>query len=128
MKDYSQSQSVLANNFDKYKLFKDGVPVSFQGKDGEIKKERLKIFDFDDATKNDFLAVRELWVQGDLYRRWIDIAAFVNGIPLLFIECKNIHKDLKHAYERNLGVFWHTQGAGKRVIRWCSSLLRCIAS
>ena len=38
--DYSQSQSLLANNFDKYKLFKNGVLVSFQGKDGGIKKER----------------------------------------------------------------------------------------
>ena len=44
--DYSQSQSLLANNFDKYKLFKDGVLVSFQGEHGEIKRERLKIFDF----------------------------------------------------------------------------------
>ena len=108
VKDYSQSQSMLANNFDKYKLFKDGVLVSFQGEHGEIKKERLKIFNFDDAAKNDFLAVRELWVQGDLYRRRIDIAGFVNGIPLLFVECKNIHKDLKHAYERNLADYKDT--------------------
>ncbi len=35
--DYSQSQSMLASNFDKYKLFKDGVLVSFQGEQGEIK-------------------------------------------------------------------------------------------
>ena len=28
--DYSQSQSLLANNFDKYKLFKDGILVSFK--------------------------------------------------------------------------------------------------
>ncbi len=108
VKDYSQSQSLLANNFDKYKLFKDGVLVSFQGEHGEIKKERLKIFDFDDATNNDFLAVRELWIQGGLYRRRIDIAGFVNGIPLLFVECKNIHKDLKHAYERNLADYKDT--------------------
>lgn len=108
VKDYSQSQSSLASNFDKYKLFKDGALVSFQGERGEIKKERLKIFDFDDAAKNDFLAVRELWVQGDLYRRRVDIAGSVNGIPLLFIECKNIHKDLKHAYERNLADYKDT--------------------
>jgi len=57
--DYSHSQSLLANNFDKYKLFKDGVLVSFQGKDGVIKKDRLKILDFDDAINNHFLAVRE---------------------------------------------------------------------
>jgi len=37
--DYSQSQSLLANNFDKYKLFKDGVPVSFQGEHGGGRKE-----------------------------------------------------------------------------------------
>ncbi|MFH1310522.1 MAG: type I restriction endonuclease, partial [Candidatus Omnitrophota bacterium] len=109
--DYSQSQSLLANNFDKYKLFKDGVLVSYQDGHGEIKKERLKVFDFDDATReanNHFLAVRELWVQGDLYRRRIDIVGFVNGIPLLFIECKNIHKDLKQAYERNLADYKDT--------------------
>ena len=44
--DYSQSQSMLSSNFDRYKLFKDGVPVTFQGEHGEIKKERLKVFDF----------------------------------------------------------------------------------
>jgi len=109
--DYSHSQSLLANNFDKYKLFKDGVLVSFQGENGEIKRERLRIFDFDEATaaaNNYFLVVRELWIQGDLYRRRIDIAGFVNGIPLLFVECKNIHKDLKQAYEKNLADYKDT--------------------
>ena len=106
--EYSQTQSMLSSNFDKYKLFKDGVPVSFQGKDGEIKKERLKIFDFTEAANNHFLTVRELWVQGDLYRRRIDIVGFVNGIPLLFVECKNIHKDLKNAYERNFADYKDT--------------------
>ncbi len=109
--DYSQSQSLLANNSDKYKLFKDGILVSFQHKDSGIIKERLKVFDFDEATKaenNHFLAVRELWVQGELYRRRIDIAGFVNGIPLLFIECKNIHRDLKQAYEGNLADYKDT--------------------
>ena len=106
--DYSQSQSVLSSNFDKYKLFKDGVLVSFQGADGEIKRERLKVFDFNNPKNNHFLAVRELWVKGDLYRRRIDIVGFVNGIPLLFVECKNIHKDLKNAYEKNFSDYKDT--------------------
>lgn len=41
--DYSQSQSMVSANFDKYKLFKDGALVSFQGEHGKIKKERLRI-------------------------------------------------------------------------------------
>lgn len=106
--DYSQSQSMLSCNFDKYRLFKDGVLVSFQGEHDEIKKERLRIFDFNEAGNNNFLAVRELWVQGDLYRRRIDIAGFVNGIPLLFVECKNIHKNLRNAYERNFADYKDT--------------------
>jgi len=77
--DYSQSQSMLSSNFDKYKLFKDGVLVSFQGEHGEIKKERLKIFDFNEAANNHFLAVRELWVQG-YYRVCKRYSTFVRGV------------------------------------------------
>ena len=105
--DYSQSQSLLSSNFDKYKLFKDGVLVSFQGADREIKRT-AESFDFNNPENNHFLTVRELWVQGDLYRRRIDIVGFVNGIPLLFIECKNIHKDLKNAYEKNFSDYKDT--------------------
>jgi type I restriction enzyme, R subunit len=47
--NYSQSQTMLSSNFDKYKLFKNGVLVSFHGEHGEIKKERLKVFDFDEV-------------------------------------------------------------------------------
>ncbi|MBC8344728.1 MAG: type I restriction endonuclease subunit R [Candidatus Marinimicrobia bacterium] len=106
--DYSRSQTMLSNNFDKYTLFKDGVLVSYKNEEGEIEKERLKIFDFDDAENNHFLTVRELWVQGDLYRRRIDIVGFVNGIPLLFVECKSIHKKLKNAYEKNFADYKDT--------------------
>ena len=109
--DYSQSLSLLDNNAEKYKLFKNGVLVSFTGPDGAIKKERLRVFDFNPVTSehnNHFLAVRELWVQGDLYRRRIDIVGFVNGIPLLFIECKNIYKDLLQAYRGNLSDYKDT--------------------
>ena len=105
---YSQSQSMLSTNFEKYKLFKDGVPVSFKGEHGKIKKERLKVFNFDNAEKNHFLAVRELWVKGDIYRRRIDIAGFVNGIPLLFIECKAIYKTPKTAYDENFSDYKDT--------------------
>lgn len=40
-------------------------------------------------------------MRGDLYRRRADIVGFVNGLPLLFIECKNVHKDLEVAYNNN---------------------------
>jgi len=106
--EISAAQSALSLNQDKYRLLRDGVVVSFRNGKGEIVKERLRVFDFDRPERNHFLAVRELWVRGDLYRRRADIVGFVNGLPLLFTELKNIHKDIRAAYEKNLADYKDT--------------------
>jgi type I restriction enzyme R subunit len=102
MVESNAAQSTLATNEDKYAMLRDGVLVPFRDADGQLVKQRLRVLDFDDPTNNHFLAVREFWVRGDLYRRRADIMCFVNGLPLVFIECKNIHKDLRVAYDKNL--------------------------
>jgi len=102
------TQTLLATNREKYELVRDGVQVTFRNDKGERVRERLRVFDFDIPENNHFLAVRELWVRGDLYRRRADIVGFVNGLPLLFIECKNVHKNLKIAYEKNLSDYKDT--------------------
>ena len=56
---------------------------------------------FNNAYNNEFLAVKELIVNGDLYNRRADIVGFVNGIPLLFIELKRPDIDVRNAYEDN---------------------------
>ncbi len=96
------SKSLIDMNKEKYKMFKEGVKVEFKTKDGKLQEQKLQIFNFNEPDKNHFLAVRELWIQGSLYKRRADIVGFVNGIPLLFIELKNVHKDIKAAYENNL--------------------------
>ena len=95
------AQSLLATNREKYDLIRDGVQVAFRNDKGELVRQRLLVIDFDHPENNQFLCVREFWVKGDLYRRRADIVGFVNGLPLLFIECKNIHKNLKAAFEKN---------------------------
>ncbi len=86
----------------KYKLFKEGVEVTFTNADGELEKPKLRVFDFNNAKNNHFLAVRQFEVFGDLYHRRPDIIGFVNGIPLVFMELKAHHQDLRHAYDDNL--------------------------
>jgi type I restriction enzyme R subunit len=89
-------------NQEKYQLLKDGVPVSFLNKEGELEKRRLTLFDFDQAENNHFLAVRQLEVVGDLYNRRPDVIGFVNGIPLVFFELKAHYTDLRNAYTDNI--------------------------
>jgi len=97
----SASQTLAATNCEKYELIKDGVQVTFRNAKGERVRERLRVFDFEVPENNHFLCVRELWVRGDLYRRRADIVGFINGLPLLFMELKNVSKDIRAAYERN---------------------------
>ena len=106
--DWSETQAALSLNQEKHALQKDGVPVSFRDGKGELVKQWLRVFDFGQPERNHFLAVRELWIRGGLYRRRADIVGFVNGIPLLFMELKNIHKDIHAAYENNLADYRDT--------------------
>ncbi|OUI94725.1 DEAD/DEAH box helicase [Acetobacter indonesiensis] len=106
--DAPLGSSLMAINRDAYALVKDGVQASFRNAKGELVKQRLRLIDFDTPENNHFLCVRELWIKGDLYRRRADIVGFVNGLPLLFVECKAVHKDIRHAYEQNLSDYKDT--------------------
>ncbi|WP_439833193.1 type I restriction endonuclease subunit R [Aeromonas caviae] len=106
--EYSSSSVTLATNREKDSLHKNGVEVGFRNEKGERVKKRLRLFDFDNPANNHFLVVREFWIKGDLYRRRADIVCFVNGIPLVFMELKNVHKDIKAAYEQNLADYKDT--------------------
>ena len=99
----STTKSLSEINFEKYQLLRDGIPVDFINEKGEhIKNKRLKAFDFETPDNNNFLAVRQLWLEGKSNRkRRTDIIGFVNGIPLLFIELKAAHRKLENAYNDN---------------------------
>ena len=58
------SQSLLLTNRERYDLLRDGVVVEYRDSRGDLKKARLRIFDFDNPDNNHFLAVRELWIKG----------------------------------------------------------------
>ena len=100
-------QSAVQINRDKYDLIRDGVLVSYTEK-GKITKRKLRVFDFDNPENNHFLCVRELWIRGSAHRRRPDLIGFVNGLPLLFVECKRPDKSLRRAYDDNIADYRDT--------------------
>lgn len=106
--EVSAAQTLLGANRDKHALLKEGVEVVFHDAQGNRKKRRLRIFDFDNPDENHFLVVRELWIQGDIYRRRADLVGYVNGIPLIFMEVKNLNKDVRAAYDQNYSDYKDT--------------------
>ena len=88
----------------KYAYIRDGIPVTEKKPNGQTEEKRAMIIDFqhsDDMERNHFLAVKEMKIHGDLYRRRTDIVGFVNGIPLLFVELKKNSVDVQNAYTDN---------------------------
>jgi len=106
--EYSISKDFQQINREKYKLFREGIVVKVKNDNGEMKEERLRVFDFKTPEANHFLAVRELWIQGEIYLRRADVVGFVNGIPLLFVELKRVDKDIRHAYDGNFSDYKDT--------------------
>ena len=93
--------SLMQINEEKYDLIRDGIPVTVQRPGGKTEEKRAALIDFQQPESNHFLAVKELKIHGDLYRRRTDIVGFVNGIPLLFVELKKTTVDVQDAYTNN---------------------------
>ena len=98
---YTASATLMQINEEKYSLLRDGIPVQIKKIDGSFEIRNAKVFNFDEPEKNHFLAVKEMKIHGELYRRRTDIVGFVNGIPLLFVELKRQSVDVKDAYDCN---------------------------
>ena len=101
LESHLASASLMQINEEKYALLRDGISVPVKKPSGKTAQERVRVFDFQNPENNHFLAIKELKIHGELYRRRTDIVGFVNGIPLLFVELKNHNVDVQDAYTCN---------------------------
>lgn len=101
MESHLSTASLMQINEEKYTLIRDGIPVTVKRPGGKTEEKNAMVIDFHNPENNHFLAVQELKIHGELYRRRTDIVGFVNGIPLLFIELKKTTVDVQNAYTDN---------------------------
>ena len=65
--------------------YKFGIPVKFE-KEKVVKY--VKLFDFKNTGSNEFILSRQVYYHGRDFIR-VDIVLYINGIPVVNIECKN---------------------------------------
>src|SRR5438445_1285609 len=85
----SESQKLIADNESFHKLLVDGVDVPIQS-EGEERYQKVWLFDFENTENNDFVAINQFTVIENNVERRPDVILFVNGIPLLILELKNL--------------------------------------
>jgi type I restriction enzyme R subunit len=97
------AMSLEAANREVYRLLKDGIPVSIPDREhGGQKTERLRVVDWAQPERNDFLLVSQFSVTGALYTCRPDLVGFVNGLPWVVIELKKPGVPARAAFDENL--------------------------
>ena len=86
------SQNQILDNEQFHKLLIEGVPVSFR-RGQEIKHDFVNLIDFENSEKNEFLAINQFTIIEEKYNRRPDIILFVNGLPLVVMELKNLAEE-----------------------------------
>ncbi len=83
--------------------------MEYRDNRGHRKSARARVIDFGNAPgANRFLAVRELKLTGirtPHYNRRADLVCFVNGLPLVFIELKAVHRNIREGFDDNLSDY-----------------------
>jgi type I restriction enzyme R subunit len=83
-------------------LIKNGIQTEINNANGRKETVNVKVVDFNEPTRNDYLVVSQLWIQGQFIRRRPDLIVFLNGLPIIFIELKNSNVAVRNAYDDNL--------------------------
>ncbi len=94
--------SLLAANRQFHRLLVTGVPVQYQ-RDGDTRGDFVRLIDWSDPARNEWLAVNQFSITGPRHTRRPDIVLFVNGLPLVIIELKNpadLNADVWKAFQQ----------------------------
>ena len=113
-----QNQNLININLEIYNLLRDGYKTTEVDTLGATVERTIRYLDFETPSQNDFLAVSQMWIVGDLYTRRPDVVIFINGIPVVIIELKASHVKLVNAFTENIKdykdtipkLFWYNLG------------------
>ena len=88
----STSQKLIEDNQSFHKLLIDGidVPIKVEGKE---RYKKMRLFDYEHPKNNEFLVINQFTIKENNYERRPDVILFVNGIPLVVIELKNLAEE-----------------------------------
>jgi type I restriction enzyme R subunit len=94
--------ALLSGNRAFHRVLVTGVPVQYQ-QDGETRGDFVRLIDWQDTARNEWLAVQQFTIKGPRHTRRPDIILFINGLPLVLIELKNpadLNADIWKAYDQ----------------------------
>ena len=81
--------SLMQTNRAFHEVLRNGVLVEYKRADGSIAGDLVRLIDFEQPAKNNWLVVNQFTVIEGQHNRRPDIVVFINGLPLAILELKN---------------------------------------
>lgn len=115
-----ESQDLLDQNRRMMRLMRDGVDVETNHPEHGVITRKVRLFDLERPERNDFLAANQFTVVEGKEHRRLDIACFVNGLPLAIVELKDaVNSDATllrafnqiQTYKTSIPTFFRHNGA-----------------
>ncbi len=105
----------------------DPITVTQNFGEGNVDKT-VRLFDFDNVENNDFLVTNQFQLEGLKEPIYPDIVVFVNGIPLVIIECKSpsIRNPIQEAVEKNFARYQSRGHGYERLMFYNHFLVSCL--
>ncbi len=103
---------LIATNEHFHKMLVHGIAVEYR-EQSEIKREHLRLMDYENPENNQYLAVPRFTVEENQNRETLDIVLFINGLPLVAIAFQNHDLDSPDESE-TAGL----RPAYRRLLRW----------
>jgi type I restriction enzyme R subunit len=94
------TEDIMENNERFHTYLTNGVPVEYT-KDGAAKGVNVDLLDIENPENNSFWAVNQLVIIENKLNRRLDVAIYMNGLPLVVVELKNATSEkatIRNAY------------------------------
>ncbi|MDD4855972.1 MAG: type I restriction endonuclease subunit R [Sulfuricurvum sp.] len=83
-----RTTELLTDNETFHQMLTEGITVEVQ-KEGVTRGEIVKLIDFDDVSRNEFIVTNQFTIVENGINKRPDLILFVNGLPLVVVELKN---------------------------------------
>ena len=84
-----ESTSIINENIRFHKYLSDGITMTYRQGNEDV-TSRLLIIDFNKFSNNIFHVVDQLTISGSRFSRRPDVIIYINGLPVVVIELKNM--------------------------------------
>lgn len=98
-------KSLYQANKEVYAYIKYGIKVDYINDQSEPDSFTFQLVDRENPMNNDWVVTNQITYKWPLYEKRPDIMIYLNGLPLIIIECKNMTQPIKQAFDDNISDY-----------------------